>query len=80
MGVKKIVTKMNEIFSISKKRNKHYKSINTLLDKLKEKEEKIKLKFDNETDKTKRTKQKRSLLVIQAHQKKAEKILNSWSG
>ena len=77
MGVKKIVSEMEEIFSVKTMKRKHYKGINLLLDKLKQKEETIRNKFENEIDESKRKKQKRSLLVIQAQQKKAEKLLNA---
>ncbi len=77
MGVKKIVSEMEDIFSVKNMKRKHYRGISLLLDKLKQKEETIRNKFENERDENKRKKQKRSLLVIQAQQKKAEKLLNA---
>ena len=76
MGVKMIVKKLNDAFSVENKKDKHYESINALLAKLKDKEKAIMLKRESETDKAKRKKQKRSLAVIRAQQKKAQKLLN----
>ena len=77
MGVKKIISDMEEILSANNMKRKHHRGISLLLDKLKQKENTIKNKFENERDERKRKKQKRSLLVIRAQQKKAEKILNA---
>ena len=76
MGVKMIVKKLNKAFSVENKKDKHYESINALLEKLKEKENAILLKRESETNKYKRKKQKRSLAVIRAQQEKAQKLLD----
>ncbi len=78
MGVSLIVKKLNNIFSVSNnKKNKHYDGIQKLLNKLEIKEEKIKAKLTIEKNKLKRRKQRRSLSVIRAHRKKAQKLLNT---
>lgn len=74
MGVKSIVKKLNGAFAGNNK-DRHYYSIKALLKKLDAKEDVIMQKRESETDRAKRRKQKRSLAVIRAQKRKAQKLL-----
>ena len=75
MELTNFANRLSHTFHTDTEKVIHSQDILSLVEKLKTKEKTIRAKFENEKDETKRNKHKLSLLVLQAQQGKAEKML-----
>ncbi len=77
MDLSKFAHDLTHTFGGNHKDHVHTEGVLSLMEKLKAKEQEIRLQFDSEKDEVKRNKHKLSLLVLQAQKNKAQKLLNT---